>query len=563
MKSFDNRMQEYLQQNDINKLYHFTDSSNLFSIIKNGGLLSWWACENEDIHINRPGGDDLSRSLDSHKHLEDYVRLSFCEKHPMMLTPENKKRIPDPIIIEINTDVCDMDGTKFSDINATTSNPKPSIGEGLDGLKSVDLHVVKRNYHNLTEEERQKYQAEVLVKHKIPLDYFLNLEQLENYLTETERNEIKQLRQQQREKEIEEIRRNLPTPTITLLEQIGTNYVDQKVKIRWEAKNYSRATINVKPVGSNYVELDAGTAKCKLEVINEAEYKDGTTTITKEVSKTITIKLYPVPNIRVDVDKLLIKRGKENDVRVCWDIDNIVTADLYIGEKCIGLGRKQRGESLEQLSESTPIYIRAIGLDGKRVFESDTKYIEAKYEAIINSFGSDKRYSITDVPFIISWNVSHANRVYIRNDEDILADDLGLSGAGQYTLKNRTFLTICAEDDFGIKRETVELDVMPKPHIKFVTIPIPDIERNTNLQVLIKKPFPGIKFPNVINTESSAFAPTKLITRKVQKGEINVREQGLKDAIQQSIDYDNRSRNKWLIGFMSVKNIAKRIINKM
>lgn len=554
-----NNIHSYLANNHIPKLYHFTDRSNLFSIIKNGGLLSWWACENEDIHINRPGGDDLSRRLDSHKHLEDYVRLSFCEKHPMMSTPENKKRIPKPIIIEISTDVCELDGALFSDINATANGAQ--IKSGIEGLKLVDFRVVKQDHY--TEEEKPRYQAEVLVKHRIPLDYFLNLEQLENYLTETERKEIKQLRQQQRDKEIEEIRRNLPTPTITLLEQIGTNYVDQKVKIRWEAKNYSRATINGKPVGSNYVELCAGTAKCKLEVINEAVYKDGTTTITKDVSKTITIKLYPVPNIRVDVDKLLIKRGKENDVRVCWDIDNIVTADLYIGEKCIGLGRKRRGESLGQLSESTPIYIRAIGLDGKRVFESDTKYIEAKYEAIINSFGSDKRYSITDVPFIISWNVSHANRVYIRNDEDILADDLGLSGAGQYTLKNRTFLTICAEDDFGIKRETVELDVMPKPHIKFVTIPIPDIERNTNLQVLIKKPFPGIKFPNVINTESSAFAPTKLITRKVQKGEINVREQGLKDAIQQSIDYDNRSRNKWLVGFRSIKNIAKRIINKM
>lgn len=559
MKSSDINIQEFLHNNGINKLYHFTDRANLQSIILNGGLLSWWACEHKGILINRPGGNIESRNLDSRRGLEDYVRLSFCKKHPMQFIAKKENRISHPIIIEISTDVCELDGTLFSDINATANGAQ--IKYGLEGLKLVDFRVVNQDYY--TEDEKPRYQAEALIKHKVSLDYFLNLSQLENYLTETERNEIKRLRQQQRKKEIEEIRRNLPSPTITLLEQIETNYIDQKVKIRWEAKNYSHATINGKPAGSNYVELDAGTAKCKLEVINEAVYKDGTTTITKDVSRTITIKLYPVPNIRVDVDKLLIKRGKENDVRVCWDIDNIVAADLYIGEKCIGLGRKQRGESLEQLSESTPIYIRAIGLDGKRVFESDTKYIEAKYEAIINSFGSDKRYSISDVPFIISWNVSHANRVYIRNDEDILADDLGLSGARQYTLKNRTFLTICAEDDFGIKRETVELDVMPKPHIKFVTIPIPDIERNTNLQVLIKKPFPGIKFPNVINTESSVFAPTKLITRKVQKGEINVREQGLKDAIQQSIDYDNRSRNKWLIGFRSIKNIAKRIINKM
>lgn len=502
MKSSDINIQEYLQNNGINKLYHFTDRANLQSIILNGGLISWWACEQEDIHINRPGGNSESRSLDSRRGLEDYVRLSFCKKHPMQFIAKKENRISHPIIIEISTDVCELGGTLFSDINATANGAQ--IKSGIEGLKLVDFRVVKQEHY--TEEEKPRYQAEVLVKHKIPLDYFLNLSQLEDYLTETERDEIKQLRQQQRDKEIEEIRRNLPTPTITLLEQIEVNYIDQKVKIRWEAKNYSRATINGIPVGYNYVELDDRTGKYKLEVINGVVYKDGTTSITKEASKTITVKQYPLPIIKVDADKLLIKKGKENDVRVCWDINNIVTADLYIGEKCIGLGRKRRGESLEQLSESTPIYIKVIGLDGKRVFESETKYIEAKYEAIINSFTSDKRYSITNVPFLISWDIQHANKVYIKTNKGLLKENLPLTGVGEYFLDDRTLIAICAEDDFGIKQETIELDVMPKPHIKYVTIPIPDIERNTNLHVSIKKTFPGIKFPNIINTETSAFA---------------------------------------------------------
>lgn len=45
----------------INCLYHFTDRSNLESIIANRGLMSWADCEEKNICISMPGGDMLSR----------------------------------------------------------------------------------------------------------------------------------------------------------------------------------------------------------------------------------------------------------------------------------------------------------------------------------------------------------------------------------------------------------------------------------------------------------------------------------------------------------------------
>ena len=89
-------IKSYLINNHIDRLYHFTDRSNLLSIIKNGGLYSWYSCDRHNIHIRKPGGDSSSRSLDSFKGYEDYVRLSFCHHHPMMYTAKKEGRISEP-----------------------------------------------------------------------------------------------------------------------------------------------------------------------------------------------------------------------------------------------------------------------------------------------------------------------------------------------------------------------------------------------------------------------------------------------------------------------------------
>ena len=62
-----------LRQNGITKLYHFTDRANIQSIIDNGGLYSWKACDNKGISVKRPGGSATSRSLDQYRGLENYV----------------------------------------------------------------------------------------------------------------------------------------------------------------------------------------------------------------------------------------------------------------------------------------------------------------------------------------------------------------------------------------------------------------------------------------------------------------------------------------------------------
>ena len=65
-------------------LYHFTDEKNLESIKTLGGLYSWRYMENNNYPIPMPGGNKLSRDLDTRfQDWSDYVRLSFCQNHPM------------------------------------------------------------------------------------------------------------------------------------------------------------------------------------------------------------------------------------------------------------------------------------------------------------------------------------------------------------------------------------------------------------------------------------------------------------------------------------------------
>ena len=163
-----------LDQHKITKLYHFTDRDNLESIIKNGGLYSWMDCNRKGIKISKPGGGDLSRSLDLKDNLQDYVRVSFTREHPMMYVAMKEERISNPVILEIDPEVIYWSETKYADSNATRNDAR--VGNRFDDFKSIHFSSVKVHKHfDLPEEEQPYFQAEVLVKNFIPLEFIKNI----------------------------------------------------------------------------------------------------------------------------------------------------------------------------------------------------------------------------------------------------------------------------------------------------------------------------------------------------------------------------------------------------
>ena len=166
--------QAIIEQQGIKKLYHFTDRDNLQSIIQNGGLYSWADCEGKGITIEKPGGSDRSRLLDARDGLQHYVRVSFVAQHPMMYVAMNENRISNPILLEIDPQVICWKDSKYADRNATKNGAR--VGGNIEDFRAIHFSAVKAKKHfDLDDEEQKFYQAEVLVKNFIPLEYITNI----------------------------------------------------------------------------------------------------------------------------------------------------------------------------------------------------------------------------------------------------------------------------------------------------------------------------------------------------------------------------------------------------
>lgn len=163
-----------IEQHHITTLYHFTDRENLESIIKNGGLYSWVDCEQKGISISKPGGSMSSRDLDRRDNLQNFVRVSFVKEHPMMYVAMNDGRISNPVVLEIDPEVIYWQDSLYADRNATKNGAH--VGSSIDDFSQLHFNSFKAKKHfDLDADEQKFYQAEVLVKNHIPLQFIKNI----------------------------------------------------------------------------------------------------------------------------------------------------------------------------------------------------------------------------------------------------------------------------------------------------------------------------------------------------------------------------------------------------
>ena len=151
-----------LRKNGIKKLYHFTDASNVASI-KQHGLMSASNLIASAIS-SAMNSDEVSRSLDASANLENFVRLSFCAKNPMMYVAYKEGRISKPTLLEIKLEVVSRPGVQFTDSNATRLDARHSTNPNI-----VRFDVVKaKTLYDVAPELRRFYQAEILVPSPLP-----------------------------------------------------------------------------------------------------------------------------------------------------------------------------------------------------------------------------------------------------------------------------------------------------------------------------------------------------------------------------------------------------------
>ncbi len=151
-----------LHDNGIRSLFHFTDESNLESISKHG-LLTWKKLGEQQIAA-RMNSSELSHRLDAKAGLADFVRLSFCKKHPMMYLALKDRRISRPVVLEIKLEVVSRPGVLFCEINAASSAAKASEDPSVIHFETVKAG----SQYNVSASERRFFQGEVLVPGWIP-----------------------------------------------------------------------------------------------------------------------------------------------------------------------------------------------------------------------------------------------------------------------------------------------------------------------------------------------------------------------------------------------------------
>ena len=177
LKENSEEFRKVIIEKGIKNLYHFTDFGNLASIKEHGGLYSWGYCERNNIDINRPGGNELSRDLDKKCQLENYVRLSFQQLPPLLYRFKKKGRIENPISLIIDPSVIYWENTKFSDENATAN--EASIGDDLITFNIIEFEKAMRPYNYIQDgDDSRFFQAEVLVEEHIPMKYIKKINRL-------------------------------------------------------------------------------------------------------------------------------------------------------------------------------------------------------------------------------------------------------------------------------------------------------------------------------------------------------------------------------------------------
>ncbi|HCM9719221.1 TPA: DUF4433 domain-containing protein [Enterobacter hormaechei subsp. steigerwaltii] len=166
-------IQEVVQQRNITRLFHFTHSDNLSSILENG-LLSRSELDDETNEYNYDFNDE--DRIDGHL---DGICLSISFPNAKMFWKYRSLKPGDWVILEINPSILWTKNCAFYPTNAASNNVRFNELELIKGdaafsaLFSDEVFGIQRDV-NLPAEYTTDVQAEVMVFEKIDPLYIVN-----------------------------------------------------------------------------------------------------------------------------------------------------------------------------------------------------------------------------------------------------------------------------------------------------------------------------------------------------------------------------------------------------
>lgn len=168
---------DFMARWNINKLYHFTDRSNLPSIRQNG-LLSLAQLEANGVQVANYSSNEVSRSIDRGNSIDGFVRLCFMNQHPMQWMAQREGRLPNPVFLEISPEVLRFEGIRFAD-GVAYAHDTLIFNDIESAHNSMDWEVLytKTDWRNpeIIERLKKAKKYELLVPNCVPPNLILNL----------------------------------------------------------------------------------------------------------------------------------------------------------------------------------------------------------------------------------------------------------------------------------------------------------------------------------------------------------------------------------------------------
>ena len=168
-------MKALLVKHGVDGVWHFTDQSNLQSIIDNKGLFSLVETESRGIKIPAPGGNDWSHAADKIYNVDNYVHLAFLDDHPMLFHTRSDGRTPNPIWLKINIDILDVPGVHYTnDVSNKVGTPllTPEMALGKIDLEAMFTYMDWKN-PEVRQRRNLALKSEILIPRSIPLEMIL------------------------------------------------------------------------------------------------------------------------------------------------------------------------------------------------------------------------------------------------------------------------------------------------------------------------------------------------------------------------------------------------------
>lgn len=169
-------MKGTLSEYRVSVIWHFTDETNLQSIIEHKGLLSLAETRKRGIVIPAAGGNQWSHDADGYKGVDQYVHLSFLDDHPMLFRAKEAGRITNPVWLKISLDVLDIQGVRYTaDVSNKAGVPLLTSDQARESL-DLEVMFARTDWKDSQIKERRKLalKSEVLIPDFIPIELILS-----------------------------------------------------------------------------------------------------------------------------------------------------------------------------------------------------------------------------------------------------------------------------------------------------------------------------------------------------------------------------------------------------